>query len=374
LAPAQYTNGIYAEFNTSMGSFTNQLDYQLAPKATANFIGLATGERAWLDLPSGQVKTNPFFNGITFHRVIAGFMCQGGSPNGQGTDGPGYEFVDEFDPLARHDSFGTLSSANSGPDSNGSQFFVTAGPTPWLDDIHTVFGKLFGGSNVVYEINNVETDANDKPLTNVVIQSVVIRRIGPAAEAFDIHAQDLPVVTPLNLHIEVVTNQLSLTFSNRLDSENWLYSTTNLSDWNPTRIGMEVVNLSTNPVSGPADSPQEFFHLVQVQHQVPLFVPRNLLNKTVTLNFTGANGTVVCNFNSVGSGTYTWTIGPSGTITGYSYSQDPYRGRLRPIEFTGIVPLELHLDFDSQTAGTFKGKAYTNSGTVDVSGTFTSTP
>ena len=97
--PAQYTNGIYAEFNTSMGSFTCRLEYALAPKTVANFIGLATGHRSWLDLRTGATLTNAFFNGQIIHRVVADFIIQGGSPNGQGTDGPGYTFQDEFHPV-----------------------------------------------------------------------------------------------------------------------------------------------------------------------------------------------------------------------------------------------------------------------------------
>src|ERR1051325_8616485 len=163
---AQYTNGIYAEFNTSMGSFTCALYYAQSPQAVANFIGLATGQRSWLDLPSGVVKTNPYYNGTTFHRVIAGFMNQGGSRNSLGTDGPGYQFVDEFSPSLRHDAFGVLSMANSGKDSNGSQYFITVEPTTWLNDVHTIIGRLSGGSNVVYAINHVAPGANDKRLTN----------------------------------------------------------------------------------------------------------------------------------------------------------------------------------------------------------------
>ena len=110
---AQYTNGIYAEFNTSMGSYTCRLEYAFAPKAVANFIGLANGQRAWLDLTNGLARTRPFYDGTTFHRVIAGFVIQGGSPNGFGTDGPGYQFTDEFTNSLRHDGFGVLSMANS---------------------------------------------------------------------------------------------------------------------------------------------------------------------------------------------------------------------------------------------------------------------
>jgi len=122
------TNGIFADFTTSLGGFTCQLDYTNAPRTTANFIGLATGQRAWLDLPSGRARTNAFYNGLTFHRVIAGFMDQGGSPNGIGTDGPGYAFTDEFSPRLVFDSFGVLAMANSGTNSNGAQFF----PKTWF--------------------------------------------------------------------------------------------------------------------------------------------------------------------------------------------------------------------------------------------------
>ena len=149
------TDGIFADFRTSMGSFTCRLDYAVAPKAVANFVGLATGQRAWLDLKTGLVRTNPFYDGLTFHRVIKGFMNQGGSPNGQGTDGPGYAFTDEFSPAARHDAAGVLSMANSGADSNGAQFFITAAATPHLNDVHTVFGRVVGGLDVVLAINGV---------------------------------------------------------------------------------------------------------------------------------------------------------------------------------------------------------------------------
>ena len=142
-------DGIFADFNTSMGSFTCRVEYAKAPKASANFIGLATGERPWLDLTSGVVKTNPFYDGQIFHRVIAGFMIQGGDPTGSGRGGPGYRFEDEFkgNPL-RHER-GVISMANAGPGTNGSQFFITHGPQPHLDGKHTVFGKVINGLDVV---------------------------------------------------------------------------------------------------------------------------------------------------------------------------------------------------------------------------------
>jgi peptidyl-prolyl cis-trans isomerase A (cyclophilin A) len=379
---AQYagTNGIFAEFNTSMGSYTCRLEYVLAPKACANFIGLATGQRSWLDLPSGVVKTNPFYDGTTFHRVIAGFMNQGGSPNGQGTDGPGYSFVDEFSPSLRHDGFGVLSMANSGPDSNGSQYFITVSAQPQLNDVHSVFGRLYGGSNVVYAINHVATDArNDKPLVNVVVNNIIIQRIGASAMAFDINAQSLPLVTNLNLKIANAGANVSLTFSNRLYADNRLYASSNLTSWIGTSLGIEVAADYSNSLLRSANLPKEFYRMAQVQYPPSLFVPKSVLNKTLTLAFANNNGTFVIGFNAAGGGSYTWTGGSSGSVLYYNWIQDPYRGRLRPIwlqNFSYIM--ELHLDSDSATNGTFKGTAFLDYlypdpiGSFPVSGTFTS--
>ncbi len=130
-----------AEIETTRGTFRCRLFPEEAPLAVANFIGLARGLRAWLDPKTGQWVKRPFYNGLTFHRVIPNFMIQGGCPRGDGTGGPGYAFRDEFSKKRRHDRPGRLSMANSGPNTNGSQFFITESPTPWLDDHHTVFGE-----------------------------------------------------------------------------------------------------------------------------------------------------------------------------------------------------------------------------------------
>lgn len=359
---AQYagTNGIFAEFYTSLGNFTNRLEFTVAPKACANFIGLATGERAWLDLPSGMVKANPFFTGTTFHRVIAGFMVQGGSPNALGTDGPGYAFEDEFSPALRHNSFGVLSSANSGLDSNGSQYFVTAEPTPWLDDVHTVFGKLFGGSNVVYAINHVATGLNDKPLTNVLVNSVVIQRIGAAAQAFDIHSQGLPLVTNLNLKISANGGVGSLVFSNRPYADNRLYTSTNLLNWSGQQLAIEVGGTLTNVVLQSITGPKSFFRAAQIQYPTSTFSPKNLFGRILTITFTsGRSGVLVINFNSAGGGSYNYNSSP-GNLLGYSWAQSPYNGQLWPIGFVGPIDLDmtLKLNFTNATGGTLTGTEY----------------
>lgn len=354
---AQYTNGIYAEFNTSMGSFTCRLEYVLAPKAVANFIGLATGQRPWVDVANGRVRTNRFYDGLIFHRVITNFMNQAGSPNGLGTDGPGYEFVDEFSPSLRHDSFGVLSSANSGPDSNGAQFFITVTNTPWLNDVHTVFGKLYGGSNVVYAINRVPT-VGDKPVNNVVLQTVNIQRIGPAASAFDINAQGLPVITNLNARINRVGANISLTFSNRLNADNRILSTTNLSAWVHGELGIETALPLTNTIYLPISGTQRFYQLAQVQYADTLYVPRRVAGRTVTVNLTqGASGTFVMAFNNA-AGTYTYNGSP-GSLVYYNWKQDHYNGRLLPVAFNELnIDLTMVLNFTNATSGQMTGTVY----------------
>jgi cyclophilin family peptidyl-prolyl cis-trans isomerase len=366
------SNGIFADFTTSLGSFTCQLDYTNAPRTSANFIGLATGQRAWLDLPSGRAKTNAFYNGLTFHRVIAGFMNQGGSPNGLGTDGPGYVFKDEFSPLLVFDSFGVLAMANSGPNSDGAQFFITVAPYTYGNNTYTIFGRLVSGSNVVYAINHVATDASDKPLTNVVIQQVNIRRVGTAAQAFDINGQGLPIVTNLPLRIAKGAGQVTLTFSNRLYGDNRLYSSTNLTTWTSDSLGVEITPPSSNSVQRTNDSPRKFFRFAQIQYPSSTFAPKTMYGRTLALNFDGGNGVITIVFDSVGGGTYTWSLNTPGIVSSYNWIQDVYRGQLWPIYFSGVPPMTLQLNFSSASAGSFSGTAY-STGQISVSGTFTVT-
>ena len=163
-----------ALFDTSAGSFTVTLFADKAPKTVANFVDLATGAREWSDPKSGQTVARPFFDGLIFHRVIDGFMIQGGCPMGNGMGGPGYKFADEFGPGLRHDREGLLSMANSGPNTNGSQFFITLAPTPWLDNKHAIFGEVTGGLDVIRAIGKTRTGAQDRPVTPIVIRSVTV--------------------------------------------------------------------------------------------------------------------------------------------------------------------------------------------------------
>jgi len=169
--------GTYAQFTTSEGSFVIRLFDKEAPKTVANFVGLVEGTKAWKDPVTEEPVTRPFFNGLTFHRIIDGFMIQGGCPLGNGTGGPGYRFEDEFHPSLRHRGPGILSMANSGPNTNGSQFFITLAPTPHLDNRHSVFGEVVEGLDVVQKIGKVKTGRQDRPVDAVVIEKVVIERV-----------------------------------------------------------------------------------------------------------------------------------------------------------------------------------------------------
>ena len=170
------TEGLYATLKTSMGEIVIRLFEDKAPKTVANFVGLATGTKAWSDPKSGQQVERPLYNGTIFHRVIPNFMIQGGDPLGIGSGGPGYRFPDEFHPQLRHDKPGILSMANAGPNSNGSQFFIIHQATPWLDGKHSVFGEVASGQDVVEAIGKTPRDARDKPLADVVLVEVVFSR------------------------------------------------------------------------------------------------------------------------------------------------------------------------------------------------------
>ena len=167
---------LYATLKTSMGDIVIHLFDDKAPKTVANFVGLATGTKEWIDPKSQQKVKRPLYNGTIFHRVIPGFMIQGGDPLGNGTGGPGYRFEDEFHPDLRHTKGGILSMANAGPNTNGSQFFITLAPTLHLDNRHSVFGEVVKGGEVVIAMGNVPRNSSDRPIKDVVLKEVVVTR------------------------------------------------------------------------------------------------------------------------------------------------------------------------------------------------------
>ncbi|MGH9534548.1 MAG: peptidylprolyl isomerase [Terriglobales bacterium] len=169
--------GVYARFQTNQGTFLARLFADQAPDTVANFTGLASGDKDFVDPKTRQKARRPFYDGLPFHRIIPEFMIQGGDPLGTGTGGPGFQFKDEFHPQLSHREAGTLSMANAGPNTNGSQFFITVAPTPWLDQRHSVFGQVIEGLDVVKRISELPRDRQDRPKQPVTIEKLSIERV-----------------------------------------------------------------------------------------------------------------------------------------------------------------------------------------------------
>jgi peptidyl-prolyl cis-trans isomerase A (cyclophilin A) len=170
------TNTLTATLRTSQGTVQVRLFPDHAPKTVRNFVDLAEGTREWTDPRTRRSAQGKLYDGTIFHRVIPRFMIQGGDPLGTGTGGPGYEFADEIHPDLQFDRPYLLAMANAGPGTNGSQFFITVVPTPHLNGRHTIFGEVISGSNVVDEISKVKTGRNDRPVQDVVLESIEIER------------------------------------------------------------------------------------------------------------------------------------------------------------------------------------------------------
>ena len=175
---ATHGTGVYAHITTNHGSMIARLFDKDVPKTVENFVGLAEGKKQWRNPRTKTMVRRPYYNNLTFHRIIPRFMIQGGDPEGTGMGGPGFTFADEFNAKLRHHKAGTLSMANAGPNTNGGQFFITLAPTPHLDNRHSVFGELVEGTDVLMAIGNVPTSrADNRPLKAVVIKSIRIERV-----------------------------------------------------------------------------------------------------------------------------------------------------------------------------------------------------
>jgi peptidyl-prolyl cis-trans isomerase A (cyclophilin A) len=176
------TTTLTATLQTSEGTIVLRLFPDQAPKTVSNFVELAEGAREWTDPQTRRATTDKLYDGTIFHRVIPDFMIQGGDPLGTGTGGPGYKFGDEFHPDLSFSRPYLLAMANAGPGTNGSQFFITTVPTPWLNRKHTIFGEVIEGADVVDRISHVKSGGSDRPVTDVVLESVTITRSDDAPE------------------------------------------------------------------------------------------------------------------------------------------------------------------------------------------------
>ncbi len=376
-------DGLYATFvvkrgSTTVGQFTCSLNHQLAPRTVANFVGLATGERGWMDFKKGGVSRKPFYDGITFHRVVAGFVIQGGSPNGLGTDGPGYTFRDEFHASLRHSKAGILSMANSGLNSNGSQFFVTLAATAWLDDVHSVFGEVVENMSVVQSVQQGD-----------VIESVTITRIGAAAQAFDVQAHLLPSVVDARPALVKNGSGFQLNYAKADDAEYFTFHSGNLATWSQI-IGQELY--ITPPAQTPKDvtpqttgQSQRYFTVTKIQYPEALHTPAVVTGKRIFITDpTGFSFT--WNFSTAANGTYSTSLAKDqnqveilNTMNAYSWSQEAYRGRLTGsisgLQFgsgEAITQVNISFTFTSGSGGICKGSIIGALGSqFNMSGPFT---
>lgn len=326
---------IFADFDTSMGGFTCELYHDAAPQAVANFIALAEGSRAWVDVTSGAVRTGQsYYDGVTFHRVIDGFMNQSGSRNGLGTDGPGYRFRDEFSATLTHSGPGILSMANSGVNTNGGQFFVTVASANHLDGKHTVFGKVTAGMAVVDAINAVPKVVGEpsKPVTPIILNTVTIRRVGAAAEAFDIHAQDLPLCGQAKGRLRVesgVKAEFVLDAPQPAGSVIQAFQSPDLQGWvklSETFQGTGSDGPPTLPL-GAAELPSAFFHVPLVVYPDAM-APAKPVGKTLFIEWTigGEDESLLITIDAAGTG---------GTVD-YSEGEE-----VLAITYVGYRPLSL---------------------------------
>ncbi len=175
-------DGVFADIQTNKGDIILRLEYEKTPVTVANFVSLAEGNNPFV---ADEYKNKPYYNGLIFHRVMKDFMIQGGDPLGTGSGNPGYKFMDEFNDSLLHDRKGILSMANAGPTTNGSQFFITHAPTPWLNGRHTIFGEVVEGMAVVDSIANVPVGGANRPVDSIIMNKVEIIRIGKEAKKFD---------------------------------------------------------------------------------------------------------------------------------------------------------------------------------------------
>ena len=273
IVTAQEAPGLYAVFQTNQGEFTCQLYYQRAPRTVANFVRLAEGTQPWLDFARARISRERYYDQTIFHRIIKGFVIQGGSPNGQGNDGPGYQFRDELHPELVHDRPGILSMAKlSPPHTNGSQFFVTLAPTPWLDNVHSVFGEVIAGLDVIYQIALVETDEGDHPVHPQIIESLRIIRQGPEATAFTETEPEppLPALNPISIDIQRNADELNIVWPARENHEYHALFSPDLSTWSSQRLSATGI-ASLQPFLNAV--PHQYFLFIETEVDLPATTP-----------------------------------------------------------------------------------------------------
>ena len=362
--PATQIEGMFARIEMSrggetLGEFTCELEFERTPLTVANFVGLAEGSLSWIDFSDGSIADRPFYDGIAVHRVDAGFVIQAGSPNGIGNDGAGFTFADEIVDELRHDKAGVLSMANSGANSNESQFFITLNAQPSLDGLHTVFGEVMEGMDVVNAVQ-----------VGDVIERVTIIRNGPVAKTFDPDEHGLPTVRPLTTSLQIMDQRAHLSFD-APGSEILTFASIDLETWvrNPaTTFSTSVETVASIDVTPSQPVPNAFFKQIAVDYTHEILTPANVTGHRLSLaDSTGV--TFALSFTDGSTGTYTLDTGAQilgpFPINDYQWVQEAHRGRaignvfnLDGLTLNGLIIAEadVSLIFTSPTAGTFQGR------------------
>jgi cyclophilin family peptidyl-prolyl cis-trans isomerase len=367
LAATPTADGLYARIQTTEGTFYAQLDYDKAPQTVANFVGLATGAQAWINPVNGAVSNDPYYDGLLIPRAEAGFVIQMGSPTNTLGGGPGYRFQDEFHRDLIHDSEGILSMANSGINTNGSQFFITLNPTRFLDRKHSIFGKVVEGMSIVTAIGNL-------PASSVTIQNITILRIGTAASAFDFSQWYLPEVRGVKideLSVDPATENYDLTFDRSPFTQYTAYHSTDLQTWEPITDGslthLADISSTTLDVSAVSTSePRKFFRAAAASYPI---APTSINGLTINLNLTSAitSQLLSLNFTDEPTGSIdfeapvgSYTVGATnGRIGAYLWDLSLPSSRLIvATEFNDSYTF--YLKFHPDGTGTFTGHLFTN--------------
>jgi cyclophilin family peptidyl-prolyl cis-trans isomerase len=349
---AATTDGLFATFITSRGNFTAELHHESAPTTVANFVGLAEGSRAWLEESTGKLVQRSFYNGLTFHRVVPGFVIQAGSPNGLGTDGPGYTFGDEFHSSLEHNEAGILSMANSGADTNGSQFFITLDATDWLDKKHSVFGRVVEGMAVVYDIGNSASGST-------TIERVEILRVGAAAQAFNASgAHGLPDWK--NTSARWAENW-KLAIEREPFTDHRFLGSENLQSWQYLGAVADTATPGTAPIDVSAvvaGRSKYFFRTAKILYARR---PANFPGRTVNLHLASGNQTLQLAFSSQpvdgNMGTYKLDQNAVDLIPIYFVDHKLAATALH-VGLAGTGDFTFRLKFKTESEGWFTGQVY----------------
>lgn len=374
-------DGLYAVFETSEGTFTAELFYENAPLSSANLVGLAEGTIAHYPGALDSPEYSNFYDGLTFHRVVEGFVIQGGDPAGNGSGGPGYIWPDEVRPELKHDSEGILSMANSGPNTNGSQFFVTLAATPNLNGLHNVFGEIVEGIEVVRTIGATPVNSSDRPTTPVTINELSILRIGEDAQAFDPTFYADVFNPTLPLYGAATDPQLSIDPENEDGVEvraefqtltDYRISVSeNLEDWTLAkriRPSLDPADESPSYKLAPQNNSEAAFVRIEATRGILTDVVDIYSEITIVTSNGTSDFTEVVTFDEELLGTYSQNGGTARSVQYDWFELGPNRAQLL-IRDTNNREIQFHLEMTSETAG----NVYLRDGNFVTTGTFTAT-